>query len=162
MSEGGHLTITTRALSDEVELHVTDTGEGMDAETISRIFDPFLTTKPAGKGTGLGLSTISGVVEQSGGRIRCHSKPDEGAMFTVSFPRVHQPRPKRVPQKRARAGGTILVVKDEDQIRELACKVLSRAGSPPADWKRHASSIPNTPKRSPCCSPTWRSSMAAG
>jgi len=88
MPSGGRMTIVTSPTPDEdaaVEIVVTDTGHGMNAETLSRIFDPFYTTKPTG--TGLGLSIVYGIVHDHGGRITAESTPGEGTRFMVRLPR---------------------------------------------------------------------------
>lgn len=148
MPDGGRLTIgTTNVSLDEeyakshtgvrpgphVMLAVSDTGSGMDAETVGKIFDPFYTTKEKGKGTGLGLSTVYGIVKQHGGNIWVYSKPGRGTTFKVYLPRVDEPaeeeetappasvRPSRDPE-------TVLVVEDEDTVRDLVCRMLSEAG----------------------------------
>jgi signal transduction histidine kinase len=87
MPEGGSITVATVLLPDTpaaVELTVTDTGHGMDAETLARIFDPFYTTKPTG--TGLGLSITYGIVRDHGGSITADSTPGQGTRFLVRLP----------------------------------------------------------------------------
>lgn len=112
---------------------VTDTGTGMDAATLSRIFEPFYTTKDKGKGTGLGLSTVHGIVKQSGGHISVSSELGRGSTFKVYLPRV-QALPERVPctsSQRAlarRGAETILVVEDDEFVREIISEVLNNCG----------------------------------
>ncbi len=116
-----------------VMLAVSDTGVGMDRDTQRRIFEPFFTTKEMGKGTGLGLSTVYGIVKQSGGYVAVYSEPGQGSVFRVYLPRagVEQPTPlipaRGVPI--ASSGtGTVLLVEDERNVRELVRKVLLRHG----------------------------------
>jgi two-component system, cell cycle sensor histidine kinase and response regulator CckA len=113
-----------------VSLSVEDTGEGMDAATVTRIFDPFFTTKEHGRGTGLGLSTVWGIVAQSGGTINVTSSPGAGARFELHFPAVERTEAgvAAVASKEADGDETILVVEDEAQVRKLLCSVLRRAG----------------------------------
>ncbi len=116
-----------------VMLAVSDTGAGMDRETQRRIFEPFFTTKELGKGTGLGLSTVYGIVKQSGGYVAVYSEPGQGSVFRVYLPRVgvEEPTPliptRNVPIA-ATGTGTILLVEDERNVRELVRKVLLRHG----------------------------------
>lgn len=147
MDKGGTLTIETADVSlgeahpygDDavpagpyVMLAVSDTGCGMDKETQARAFDPFYTTKPQGKGTGLGLSMVYGTVQQSGGIIRIYSTPGEGTTFKIYFPRTAEPAP--VPpssfQASAAQGGgeTLLLVEDNDKVREFTFRELTDLG----------------------------------
>jgi len=71
-----------------VELTIEDTGTGIDPHVLSRIFEPFVTTKPAGVGTGLGLATVHGIIEQTGGVIRVSTAPGKGSRFSVFLPRA--------------------------------------------------------------------------
>ncbi|MGI8819820.1 MAG: ATP-binding protein [Chthoniobacterales bacterium] len=117
---------------DYVALSVTDTGAGMDAETKSHIFEPFFTTKGPGKGTGLGLATVYGIVRQTGGGIAVQSEPGRGSTFRIYLPLDRSPveREKAVqpPIGRAQNCETVLVVEDEEIVRELVCNVLSEQG----------------------------------
>jgi PAS domain S-box-containing protein len=147
MPRGGKLTITTgNAELDEVYvrqhpagvpgsyvmLGVSDTGCGMDRETQTRIFEPFYTTKELGKGTGLGLSTVYGVVKQSGGHIWVYSELGLGTTFKIYLPRIGQVMATSYPDKRCKETGrgweTILLVEDEQPLRELAHELLGDSG----------------------------------
>ena len=97
----------------------------------ARAFDPFFTTKPAGQGTGLGLATIYGIVQQAGGRAQIYSEPDVGTTFTVLLPATDQATsPSRATQRFSRAAGqeTILLVEDEQALREVTRRILAGAG----------------------------------
>jgi two-component system cell cycle sensor histidine kinase/response regulator CckA len=114
-----------------VMLSVSDTGMGMDKETQSRIFEPFFTTKEKGKGTGLGLSTVYGIVKQSGGYVMVHSEPGHGTAFHIYLPRVEGTAEHHTaPVARAAAGGTetILLVEDEESVRQLVRETLAAKG----------------------------------
>ena len=122
------------AAGSYVVLEVSDTGHGMSEEVKSRIFEPFYTTKGPGKGTGLGLATVYGVTKQSGGAIAVESAPGAGCTFRIYLPEeageLEEARPKTVapmeippPQT-----DTVLVVEDEEIVRELVCHVLSAQG----------------------------------
>ena len=114
-----------------VLLSVADTGIGMSTETQAHIFEPFFTTKGQGKGTGLGLSTVYGIVKQSGGYIWVYSEPGNGSCFKLYFPRVDKPVSVSVPQRVwvAETGmETILVVEDDDPLREVVSEYLRTHG----------------------------------
>ena len=147
MPEGGLLTIETRnnhsaTVPDQmggdsgepgfVRVSVADTGVGMDPEIQSRVFDPFFTTKEQGKGTGLGLATVHGVIEQSGGRVIIDSEPGCGSTFHVILPRAQgraETDQVRTASPRASANQeTILLVEDEDAVREMTSEVLTLSG----------------------------------
>src|SRR5260221_7233840 len=147
MPAGGSLTIETHNVTvDEqcalarppilpglyVLLAVTDTGHGMDVETKARIFEPFFTTKGPGKGTGLGLATVYGIVKQSGGGIDVQSEPGKGSRFVIYFPKqtapVDAPPLPSSPTVPASGAETVLVVEDEEVVRQLVCTVLSDVG----------------------------------
>jgi two-component system cell cycle sensor histidine kinase/response regulator CckA len=111
---------------------VSDTGVGMDQETVSRIFEPFFTTKGVGKGTGLGLSTVHGIVTQSGGKVWVYSEPGVGTTFKIFLPKGEGvPTPSKTPvlaEPTAAPTETILLVEDEEQTREAIHRNLVRAG----------------------------------
>jgi two-component system, cell cycle sensor histidine kinase and response regulator CckA len=115
-----------------VMLSVSDTGCGMDGATLSKIFEPFFTTKPVGQGTGLGLSTVYGVVQQSGGCIWVFSEPGRGTSFKMYFPRIDNAVETVALQQPnlEMAGGaeTVLVVEDDQSLRELTIILLKKAG----------------------------------
>src|SRR5438477_1932689 len=115
-----------------VMLSVTDTGAGMDEETMSHIFEPFFTTKGPGKGTGLGLATVYGIVRQTGGGISVESEPGKGSTFRIYLPRESAPvdysRTALTPVEKSDNFETVLVVEDEDIVRELVCEVLEDQG----------------------------------
>ena len=115
-----------------VMLSVSDTGCGMDEETQSRIFEPFFTTKEVGKGTGLGLSTIYGIVKQFGGSIWVYSEPGKGTTFKIYLPRIEESIESHKPGKASvelpQASETILLVDDEQMVRDLVCEVLETSG----------------------------------
>jgi PAS domain S-box-containing protein len=115
-----------------VMMSVTDTGSGMDAETMSKIFEPFYTTKETGKGTGLGLSTVYGIVQQSGGHIYVYSEPGMGTTFKIYLPRIDSPMIsgtiKEGPCLPVRGSETILLVEDNESVRDLAHMVLHGNG----------------------------------
>jgi NO-binding membrane sensor protein with MHYT domain/nitrogen-specific signal transduction histidine kinase/CheY-like chemotaxis protein len=148
MPQGGLLTIETRNVELEavtfgqqleappgsyVMLAVTDNGVGIPPEHQARIFEPFFTTKAPGRGTGLGLATVYGIVAQSGGSISVYSEPGRGSTFCVYFRSLADPavpQPARGSSRVERLGGseTILVVEDEDAVREFAVRALRQYG----------------------------------
>jgi two-component system cell cycle sensor histidine kinase/response regulator CckA len=142
MPNGGVLSFETRnvVLGDDgplragsyVQLTVTDTGEGMTPDVRTHIFDPFFTTKPAGEGTGLGLATVYGIVDQSGGRIVVYSEPDLGTSFKVYLPASDELAGEEVdvaaPAPSRPATETVLLVEDEDVVRNLVREILERDG----------------------------------
>ena len=147
MPHGGKITIETAEVvldeefasrqfdvlaGDYIMLSISDTGEGIDAETLSHIFEPFFTTKKADKGTGLGLSTTYGIVKQSGGHITVASVRGKGTTFRIYFPKLVEtyddgsiaPRSEPMPTGIA----TVLLVEDESGLRRLMRTTLERHG----------------------------------
>jgi nitrogen-specific signal transduction histidine kinase len=115
-----------------VMLSVSDNGQGMDRETQSRIFEPFFTTKEKSKGTGLGLSTVYGIIKQSGGYIFAQSEVGRGAKFSIYLPRVEEAAAplSHAAATQAPVGGseTVLLVEDEESVRQLVKETLESKG----------------------------------
>jgi PAS domain S-box-containing protein len=88
MPQGGKMEISTEPIGDDVAINILDTGVGIAAENLSKIYDPFFTTKKIGQGTGLGLAVSYGIVRDHGGHINVESKPGEGTLFRISLPVV--------------------------------------------------------------------------
>jgi len=146
MPRGGQLTITTGNLSvekgiagareslvpgDYAWLSVADTGMGFSSEVKEHIFEPFFTTKEVGQGTGLGLATVYGIVKQSGGYIHAYGEPGKGACFTIYLPRAMGTVPVAAAVKAEAAptgAETLLVVEDEEAVRQVICEYLRRQG----------------------------------
>jgi two-component system, cell cycle sensor histidine kinase and response regulator CckA len=146
MGEQGSLTIRSENISlddeycrskvdakpgDYVLLSISDTGHGMDQETLRHIFEPFFTTKELGRGTGLGLAMVYGIVKQHGGHIDCYSEIGKGTTFKLYFPAL-TPIQEHVVEDTgimpAFGTETVLIVDDEDLVRELGERILSRSG----------------------------------
>ncbi|HEV8438164.1 MAG TPA: GAF domain-containing protein [Methylomirabilota bacterium] len=127
----GTLTVRSFLNGSEVCAQVDDDGPGIPPDQLSRIFDPFFTTKPPGKGTGLGLSLSIGIVEAHGGRIEVENRPHGGARFTIRLPIGEGAKPVEVVRPAVRAERhrlEILVVDDEEQLREIVTEILAAAG----------------------------------
>ena len=113
-----------------VLISVSDTGHGMDEETLKHIFEPFYTTKETGKGTGLGLAMVYGIIKNHGGYITCSSKIGQNTTFKIYFPILKaegmeiEVKPKKE-EKIFQGGETILVVDDEETIIEAGKRPLS-------------------------------------
>ena len=120
------------APGEYIRLAVNDTGSGMDVETQTHIFEPFFTTKEPGKGTGLGLFTVYGIVNQNGGKMQVESTLGVGTTFTIHLPRVDAPikeiKVEPAPKLTPHADETILLVEDEQVVRDLVGQVLQATG----------------------------------
>ena len=148
MKDGGRITVETANVSldedycnmhidavpgDYVMISVSDTGCGIPKQVLDKIFDPFFTTKEKGKGTGLGLSTVYGIVKQTGGSVYVYSEVDHGSIFKIYLPRMVQaceaedlsPAFKLVSFQGTE---TILVVEDEDKLRDLIKEIMEEHG----------------------------------
>jgi len=86
MSDGGTLSLALHPTDATVELTIQDTGSGIPQEQLSKIFDPFFSTKAVGEGTGLGLTVVHGIVQEHQGAICVTSVPGQGTTFIVSLP----------------------------------------------------------------------------
>jgi hypothetical protein len=131
MPRGGRVTVTIVPASEFVRIDVADDGEGMTPETAERAFDPFFTTKPKGRGTGLGLATVYGIVTGSGGRIEIESHLQEGTTITMHLPSADPEKPSAEAASVSldeSNGTTVVVVEDEDAIRTLTRRILSKQG----------------------------------
>ncbi|MBN2858486.1 MAG: response regulator, partial [Candidatus Delongbacteria bacterium] len=147
MPDGGKITIETGnvELDDEymkryadvkpglyAMLAVTDTGTGMNKETVEKIFEPFFTTKGLGKGTGLGLSTVYGIVKQSGGYVYCYSEPGKGTTFKIYLPIVDDESlsetESQTKEELISHGENIVMIDDERDIRDVVKRMLEQEG----------------------------------
>jgi CheY-like chemotaxis protein len=145
MPEGGSISIELRNIEldkigiaahpgmqpgDYVEMAFSDTGIGMDPETVSRVFEPFFTTKPDGKGTGLGLATVYGIVQQNNGSIEVQSRLGHGTTFYIYLPRATDlGKPSPMKSGLVTSGNeTILLVEDDDRVRALVANMLRKNG----------------------------------
>jgi two-component system cell cycle sensor histidine kinase/response regulator CckA len=156
MPDGGRLTIRTKNITEReslklraqaiqpgeyVLIEVEDTGTGMTPEVMAKIFEPFFSTKEVGKGTGLGLSTVYGIIKQTGGYIFPDSTPGKGTVFRVYLPRhvpepqveaepaaTEQTQPRNERSRDLTGTGRVLLVEDEDSVRNFAVRALKRQG----------------------------------
>jgi CheY-like chemotaxis protein len=133
-------------------LAVSDDGAGMDAETLSRVFEPLFTTRASEGGTGLGLATVYSVVHQGGGHVFAESAPGSGSTFRVYLPVAEgvpeEPTPERTAPHEAVSGARILVAEDDDLVRRFMCGVLRQAGYLVTEAARPAdalAALENTP-----------------
>lgn len=146
LPDGGKLTMRTDTVTLDEEycrLHieaspreyvlmgVSDTGQGMDKETVEHIFEPFFTTKEMGCGTGLGLAMVYGIVKQHDGFITVYSEVGKGSVFGIHLPAIpaeKKPEPKESQIRPAFRTETVLLVDDEDFVRELGARILTKHG----------------------------------
>jgi nitrogen-specific signal transduction histidine kinase len=147
MPGGGHLTLETKdVILDEkyikkrpmvkpgsyVMFAISDTGIGMDKDHAAHIFEPFFTTKEKGKGTGMGLATVYGIVKQSEGYIWVYSEPDKGTTFKIYLPRIEEytdlEEQPVISDQSLKGSETILVVDDEEEVRNLVSEMLRFQG----------------------------------
>ena len=146
MPDGGSLTITTDGLHVDPEfaaewssvlpghytrLQITDTGKGMTPQVLTHAFEPFYTTKNKGAGSGLGLATVYGTITQAEGHVRIQSEPGKGATFTILLPVTTRPLTETTPttsNHRASHRETVLIVEDQDALREVTRRLLTRQG----------------------------------
>lgn len=146
MPDVGKLTVTTAMVSPDEEycrlhveaspseyvlLEVSDTGHGMDEETVEHLFEPFYTTKEMGRGTGLGLAMVYGIVKQHNGFITVHSEVGKGTTFRVYLPAISEDVVPEVEDSDILpplGTETLLLVDDEELVRELAAQILTRHG----------------------------------
>ena len=132
IGEGGLAAWPGAAAGHWIRLSVTDTGSGMSPETVERAFEAFYSTKPRGSGTGLGLTRVREIVERSGGHVSLSSTPGKGTRFDILLPRVDdagsQAAPEVEPDGADKADETILLVEDEDDVRDVIRKGLQAAG----------------------------------
>lgn len=160
MPSGGALTIETKNVTtseeycransealpgDFVALAVTDTGVGIEAEVLPRIFEPFFTTKGKDEGTGLGLSMVYGIARQNGGFVQVYSQPKQGSTFRIFIPRLTGEEPVQTEPDIAAAvaagSGKVLVVEDDELVRELVTSSLESVGYTPVPVARPTQAI---------------------
>ena len=145
MPQGGKLTVETENVyldkdywqhhcevkpGHYVLLSVSDTGVGMDSETIQRIYEPFFTTKSRGHGTGLGLSSVYGIVKQHQGYIWCYSEPGLGTTFKVYFPAITDKMEESVAEAEPEVAAkeTVLIAEDNENVRLIISEILEKTG----------------------------------
>ena len=165
MPSGGELRLSTSRVEHSgqawAQLSVSDTGEGIDAETAAHIFDPFFTTKETGKGTGLGLASVYGVAHQSGGDVTGESAPGEGATFRVQLPISEAPQVDAAVadvQERSEQVASILLAEDNGDVRRILGRMLRTSGHTvraATTARRRSRSRAATSRTSTCSSPTW-------
>lgn len=126
-SEGGRITVVADRAAPQLELTVSDTGRGMSADDLERVFDRFVRRDDGGTGTGLGLSIVRSLVELQGGSIEVQSEVGEGTAFTVRLPAEPERDAQDAPRQAIR-GMRVLVVDDEDDVARVIAAHLSEYG----------------------------------
>jgi signal transduction histidine kinase/ActR/RegA family two-component response regulator len=152
MKDGGKLLIETKKTKHKIVAVISDTGHGMNKETLGKIFDPFFTLKEAGQGTGLGLSTTHGIVEQHKGAISVKSKPGKGSTFTISFPSVAVEKLKRTKTQHVPIlgkGEKILIIDDEHPSLEAISNLTESLGYKTIPTDRPVEALNNYKKWAP-------------
>ena len=161
MPGGGSMALTTRPAGERVVLRVADTGTGMSDEVAARAFDPFFTTKEKGRGTGLGLATVYGIVQGAGGRVHLDTmlgERDHGRDRAAAGRRGARAGAGPPPPAPAGKGETVLLVEDEQAVRELTGRILAENGYAvihAADGYRARTVATGSRGRSTCSCPTW-------
>jgi two-component system, cell cycle sensor histidine kinase and response regulator CckA len=131
LNGGRHPRVPEGTPGPYVLFSVSDTGHGMDSATIEHIFEPFYTTKEVGRGTGLGLAIVYGIVQQHGGYVTCSSEPGKGTTFSIYLPALvtkSEQVAERLSEQSTSGNETVLVVDDEDSVRELGKRILTKSG----------------------------------
>ena len=148
MPDGGSIVLSTsnrrEADRDWICISLQDSGEGMDEAVLARAFEPFFTTKPIGKGTGLGLSQIHGFAAQSGGRAEIRSAPGDGTTISLILPRTDKPlasRPGHAPVTAPDQGLRVLLIEDNDHVREFAATLIAELGHQVRDAESGAAAL---------------------
>jgi len=152
MPDGGKLLIEAKMSGDKVVAIVSDTGHGMDKETLSKIFDPFFTLKEVGMGTGLGLSTARGIVEQHNGSIHVASALGKGTQVKILFPRIEKGKIKKIEPNSQVINGTgqkVLIVDDERNVLEALTSLIKSLGYQTISVDRPTEAIKNYTKWAP-------------
>jgi CheY-like chemotaxis protein len=152
MPGGGKLAVEAQKSGDKVLAKVSDTGHGMDKETLGKIFDPFFTLKEVGKGTGLGLSTTHGIIEQHRGAISVKSKPGKGTTFLIQLPLIRAEKPQEARPKKELVFGNgqkVMIVDDERPALDALKNLTKSLGYEPISIERPTEALKNYTKLSP-------------
>jgi signal transduction histidine kinase/CheY-like chemotaxis protein len=152
MPGGGKLAVEAQKSGDKVMAKVSDTGHGMDKETLGKIFDPFFTLKEVGKGTGLGLSTTHGIIEQHHGAISVKSKPGKGTTFLIQLPLIRAEKPQKAKPKKELVYGNgqkVMIVDDERPALEALKNLTKSLAYEPISIEKPTEALQNYTKLSP-------------